>query len=264
MIGYYGLSKENIKKLPSDSENVEENLYKLVCPLIIESRDSVPSQLLLLYDMLDIPVILFNNFNDYNKEEYEEIYENLKEIQDYLKMNESIEMLEEGKLGHLLRVGKDSYDLAKELKLSDNECHDIYMAAIFHDTGKYLIPDKIVGKQDKLDEREYRIMKKHTDYAYDILHGFLDDNVLDTILSHHERVNGSGYPNGVIPDIGARVLGIADSFDTMVSDRVYKKGRSVRDALSELDRCSKLEKEGGIGELYDREMVLKFTSMKMR
>ncbi|MCI8330787.1 MAG: HD domain-containing protein [Bacilli bacterium] len=260
MVGYYKVSEKYKDSLPKNSFDVEKNLYNLACPLVIENVDDVPEELLLLYKMLEIPIV---NVRDYVSNLDVSFTKNvdLSKLQEFFKMNESIEMLEEGCLGHLLRVGKYAYDLARELKLSESMCKDIYMAAILHDTGKYLIPDKIVGKQGKLDSSEYRIMKKHTDYAYDILHNFLSDDVLNTIMSHHERLDGSGYPNGNSPDLSARILGIADSFDTMVTNRVYKKGKSVHDALDELILCSTPLEQGGKGVLFDRDIVSKFVDM---
>lgn len=262
MVGYYKINKKDIDILPKNSINVEEHLYDLVCPLVVSEKSDVLDELLLLYDMLDIPVVSAKDYslnNVYSCDEYK-----IRQVQEFLKMNESIEMLEEGCLGHLLRVGKYAYELARELRLSDGECRDIYMAAILHDTGKYLIPDDIVSKKERLSGVEYRIMKKHTDYAWDILHNFLDDDVLDTVMSHHERVDGSGYPSGKSPELGARILGIADSFDAMISDRVYKKGKSVREALNELEKCSLSQDNGGYGELFDRDLVERFVDMKMR
>lgn len=264
MTGYYKLKHENISKLPKESINVEEKMYDLVCPLVVENRKCVPRELLLLYDMLEVPVISVQDYSNFNYDNYEGKNDYLRELQEFFRMNERIEMLEEGHLGHLLRVSKTAYDLARELNLSKKECKNIYMAALLHDTGKYLIPDDILSKRDKLSEKEYRIMKKHTDYAYDILHDFLREDVLDTILSHHERVDGSGYPSGCTPSRDAKVLAIADSFDTMVSNRVYKKSKSVREALDELEECTIKREMGGKGELYDRDMVERFVDMKKR
>lgn len=259
MVGFYKIRKENRNELPSDSINVEENLYDLVCPLVVNDFNDVPKELLLLYNMLEIPVVRLEDYNKNSIYFCDEV--KINQVQRFLKMNENIEMLEEGRLGHLLRVGKYAYDLARELVLSDKECSDIYLAAILHDTGKYLIPDEIISKKGKLDEVEYRIMKRHTDYAFDILHNFLDEDVLDTIMSHHERVDGSGYPSGKSPSLAARILGIVDSFDTMRSDRVYKKGKSVKEALDELEMCSISRHDGGKGEFFDKKIVDKFVDI---
>lgn len=259
MVGFYKIRKEDRNLLPVDSINVFKNLYDLVCPLVVNDIKDVPKELLLLYNMLEIPVV---RIDEYDKDKVYSCDEGkVKQFQEFLKMNESVEMLEEGSLGHLLRVGKYAYDLAKELALSDKECKDIYLASILHDTGKYLIPDSILSKRGKLDDKEYRIMKRHTDYAFDILHNFLDENVLDTIMSHHERVDGSGYPSGKSPSVSARILGIADSFDTMISDRVYKKGKSVKEALDELEMCSLSKDDGGKGEFFDKKIVDKFVNI---
>ncbi len=98
--------------LPKNSINVEEHLYDLVCPLVVSEKSDVLDELLLLYDMLDIPVVSAKDYslnNVYSCDEYK-----IRQVQEFLKMNESIEMLEEGCLGHLLRVGKYAYELARE------------------------------------------------------------------------------------------------------------------------------------------------------
>ena len=105
------------------------------------------------------------------------------------------------------------------------------------------------------------LMKKHCDYSYDILKDFLPLNTLNIIRSHHERCDGSGYPDGVIPNLDAKIIGIVDSFDAMTSSRVYQRRKTVKEALQELFLCGKSIEEGGKGKLFDGEIVDKFIEM---
>lgn len=258
MVGYYGLSDAKVKKIPVESRNVLENIYELCCPLIVENGDDLPSDLLCLYETLEVPIIRFEELNDFHFEEYTVLSTYLDEFSKYLKLNIDIEMLEEGKLGHLLRVGRKAKDLCIFLNLSAEDTKKIYFAALFHDIGKYKIPNGIVGKKGKLNDSEFNIIKKHCEYSYDILRDFLPADLLEIIKSHHERCDGSGYPDGIVPNLGAKILGIIDSFDAMTSKRVYQSEKSVKEAYEELRLCGISLEDGGKGKLFDSEIVQKF------
>lgn len=258
MTGYYGLSDLLKEKLPVGCRDIEENIYELCCPLVVEKSGDLPSDLLCLYETLEVPIITVDNLNTFCFEEYNDFCIYLKNFSKYLKLNIDIEMLEEGKLGHLLRVGKMAKDLCISLNLSCDETKKIYIAALFHDIGKYKVPNEIVGKKGKLSEVEFSIIKKHCEYSYDILKDFLSSDLLEIIKSHHERCDGSGYPRGVIPNLGAKILGIVDSFDAMTSNRVYHNQKSSLEAYKELELCVISHKEGGKGRLFDKQLVQKF------
>ena len=258
MLGYYKLDDEMIQNLPKESKNIEENIYELCCPLVVKSKDILPYDLYCLYEVLQIPVITFSELKDFDEENYREQYPYFKKFSEYLKLNVCIEELEEGRVGHLLRVGKNAKKLCEALGLSKKQTKDIYIAALFHDVGKYKIPSDIVGKRGKLSDNEFNTIKNHCNYGYDILKGFLSADTLEIIKSHHERCDGSGYPEGSIPQLGAKIIGIVDSFDAMTSSRVYCKRKSIDDAYKELMLCGKSVKDGGKGILFDKELVEKF------
>lgn len=261
MLGYYGLDEDIIKQLPDGSKNIEENIYELCCPLIVKDKASMPTDLLYLYETLEIPIIYYEELKTFDCDQYNELCEYLKEFSKYLKLNIDIENLEEGELGHLLRVGRNAKDLCVRLGLSKEETKNIYIASLFHDIGKYKVPACIVGKKGKLSEKEFEIIKKHCEYSYDILKDFLPLSTLNVVRSHHERCDGSGYPDGIIPSLGAKIIGIVDSFDAMTSKRVYQKQKSIKEALNELLLCGKSTEEGGKGKLFDGEIVSKFIEM---
>ena len=154
---------------------------------------------------------------------------------------------------HVARVAKYSKLLAREYGLSQKEQDIIFYAAPFHDLGKVGIEDKILLKPGKLDEDEFKIMKTHAQIGYEILKNskseYLQAGAV-IALTHHEKWDGSGYPNGLISEnihVFGRIVSIADVFDALTSFRPYKKAWSFEDALKYLD--DKSEKD------FDPKMV---------
>jgi response regulator RpfG family c-di-GMP phosphodiesterase len=154
---------------------------------------------------------------------------------------------------HVARVARYSKLLAKEYGLSPKEQDIIFYAAPFHDLGKVGIEDKILLKPGKLDEDEFKIMKTHAQMGYEILK-YSKSEYLQAgaviALTHHEKWDGSGYPNGLISEnihIFGRIVSIADVFDALTSFRPYKKAWSFDDALKYLDEKS--------GKDFDPKMV---------
>ena len=130
--------------------------------------------------------------------------------------------------GHTLRVTEITVRLARTVGISETELTHIRRGALLHDIGKMAIPDSILLKPDKLTEKEWKIMRKHPQYAYEMLRpiAYLRP-ALDIPYCHHEKWNGSGYPRGLkgeqIP-LAARVFAVADVYDALRSDRPYRKG----------------------------------------
>lgn len=140
--------------------------------------------------------------------------------------------------GHSLRVAKYSKMLAEKLGFYEEECNQIYYIALMHDCGKIYIPDEILTKPGRLTDEEYEIMKKHTVYGAEILRDFTAIEGMGTgALSHHERYDGKGYPNGIsgedIPIIG-RIICVSDAFDAMNSRRCYRSSLSEDVIINEL------------------------------
>jgi len=264
MLGYYEIEDEIIKKLPPGSKNIKENIYELCCPLVVMNKKNLPSDLSLLYEVLEIPIIQYQDLKNFDSKKYESMYTYLEKFSEYLKLNVAIEELEEGRVGHLLRVGKSAKVLCDALGLSKEETQSIYIAALFHDVGKYRVPSHIVGKRGRLSTNEFNMIKNHCNYAYDMLKDFLSKDTLDIIKSHHERCDRSGYPEGSIPNLGAKIIGIVDSYDAMTANRVYHHGKNKKDAYQELLLCGKPIEQGGKGRMYDIELVEKFIQMNER
>jgi response regulator RpfG family c-di-GMP phosphodiesterase len=130
---------------------------------------------------------------------------------------------------HVKRVSEYSYLLAEKLGLPESECDMLRMASPMHDVGKVGIPDAILNKPGKLDPEEFEIMKTHATAGYEMLR-HSDRPIMKTAavlaLQHHEKYNGTGYPNRLFGEsihLYGRITAIADVFDALGSDRVYKK-----------------------------------------
>ncbi len=143
---------------------------------------------------------------------------------------------------HSLRVSEYAVLLARELGFSDEELNQIRQTGLLHDIGKIGVPDAVLNKPDRLTDEEYAIMKTHTTIGGEILKDFtLIPHVDEGAKFHHERYDGSGYPNGLkgeeIP-LNARIIGLADAFDAMTANRVYRKALNMDYVIQELKRCS--------------------------
>ena len=152
---------------------------------------------------------------------------------------------------HSLRVSEYSVLIAKELGYSDEECENLRKAALLHDIGKIGIPDRILNKPERLTDEEYAVMKSHVEKGAEILKSFtLVNHVEEGALYHHERYDGKGYMHGLkgeeIP-LNARIIGIADAFDAMTANRVYRKKLDKDYVLGEIRR--------GSGTQFDPKLV---------
>ena len=131
--------------------------------------------------------------------------------------------------------------IAREMGFSEQECENLRKAALLHDIGKIGIPDRILNKPAKLTDEEYAIMKSHVTRGAEILKDFtLVDNVMDGAFYHHERYDGKGYAHGLkgeeIPIYG-RIIGVADAFDAMTANRVYRQKLDFSFVVEEIERC---------------------------
>jgi len=157
---------------------------------------------------------------------------------------------------HVIRMSHYSRLIAESLDLPESYSDLIFKAAPMHDVGKIGIPDSALLKPGKLDEKEWELMQQHPQFGADII-GSHDSELLkeaQTIaLAHHEKWDGSGYPNGIsgkdIP-LSARIIAIADVFDALTTARPYKKAWPVEDAVKFIDEES--------GKHFDPELVTIF------
>jgi diguanylate cyclase (GGDEF)-like protein/putative nucleotidyltransferase with HDIG domain len=160
--------------------------------------------------------------------------------------------------GHSQKVSAYAALLAEALGMSESEVEEIRLAAILHDVGKVGIPEPILNKGGPLNPEEWDVMKTHVVFGGKILEPLAPlARIREMVLHHHEFFDGSGYPDALsgeaIP-LGARILTIADSYDTITSDRSYKKGRTAEQALSELERCANTQFDGRLVGAFVRAM----------
>lgn len=161
-----------------------------------------------------------------------------REQETILKLAKAGEYRDEETGNHVIRMAKYSKVIAKQLGLSELECHDIEHAAQMHDIGKIGIPDRVLLKEGKFNSEEWEIMKTHTTIGYEILSDSRSKYIqMGAIiaLNHHERFDGTGYPNQLsgkdIPLI-ARIVSVADVFDALLSVRPYKQAWPLQDAIN--------------------------------
>jgi len=163
----------------------------------------------------------------------------------------TVETRDPYKAGHQRRVADLTRAIANEMNLSSDQIEGVRMAAVIHDLGKISVPAEILNKPTKMSDMELSIIKTHARSGYDILKNVdFPWPVARMVLEHHERINGSGYPNGLRGDqtlLESRILSVADVLEAMASHRSYRPGVSIEAALEEL------EKNRGI--LYDVNVV---------
>lgn len=158
---------------------------------------------------------------------------------------------------HTQRVKKLSMILGRKVNLSKDELEELELLSLLHDIGKMGIPDNILMKPGKLTNEEWAIMKRHTEIGYRIAKATPGlAHVANEILCHHEKFDGTGYPQGLkgeaIP-ILSRIINIVDSFDVMTHKRVYKDASNIGHAVEELKRCS--------GTQFDPDIVNEFLKL---
>ena len=130
--------------------------------------------------------------------------------------------------GHSERVSRLAAAIADEMGLPEKDVEKIRIAGLFHDIGKVGVPDAVLLKPGKLTKEEFEEIKKHSADGEKILASYAPfKEMLSIVRQHHERYNGSGYPDGLAGEnisLGARITAVADCFDAMISNRVYRKG----------------------------------------
>lgn len=153
--------------------------------------------------------------------------------------------------GHQRRVADLATAIAREMELPEEQVNGIHLAGIIHDLGKIHIPSEILSKPGRISDAEYALIKEHPQSGYDILKDVkFPWPIADIILQHHERLDGSGYPQGLKDGdilLEARIIAVADVVEAMSSHRPYRPGLGVESALEEIERHQR--------KWYDPEVV---------
>ena len=153
--------------------------------------------------------------------------------------------------GHERRVGIIAADIAREMGWSEEKCQTMQLIGLVHDIGKISVPGEILTKPGKLSAIEFELVKTHAENGYQILHDVeLPLPIAQIIREHHERMDGSGYPQGLkgentLPE--SRILAVADVVEAMASDRPYRPSKGIEEAIHEI--------ESHRGGLFDPDVV---------
>jgi putative nucleotidyltransferase with HDIG domain len=156
---------------------------------------------------------------------------------------------------HSERVATFAAQIAEQLNLSVDEIELTRLAGSLHDLGKLAIPEEILRKPEGLTDPERLVLERHPQIGYRMLESLGVDPIADWVLHHHERWDGHGYPDGLAGDeiaLGARIIFVADAFDAMTSDRLYRAALSFDEAVAEVARCA--------GTQFDPDVVAAFVA----
>jgi len=166
-------------------------------------------------------------------------------------MSKIVEAKDPYTAGHQQRVHQLAIAIAKELNFSEDKIEGIRIASLIHDIGKIGLPTEILSKPTKLSDIEFSLIKEHPQIGYNILKSIdFSYPVAKIVLQHHERLDGSGYPNHLKGDkifLEARIIGVADVVEAMSSHRPYRPALGIEKALEEISQNR--------GILYDPEVV---------
>jgi diguanylate cyclase (GGDEF)-like protein/putative nucleotidyltransferase with HDIG domain len=207
---------------------------------------------LVLMPVLGLALLAYRAYKD-------SVAENLRRIDELMQVHLStiealtlaIDAKDPHARGHVRKVQAYAVELAGWMRITEREFEALRSAALLHDIGKLAIPDHLLNKPGKLSDMEYQKVKVHPSVGADILaHVAFPYPVVPIVRHHHERWDGSGYPDGLKGDeipLGARILAVADVFEALTSDRVYRHRRTVDEA------CAIIEASSGVH--FDPEVV---------
>lgn len=173
-------------------------------------------------------------------------------------MMETLKIVDLATYEHCLRVGESCRRLSRAMGLNDYEQRLAHISGMLHDIGKVGIQKSILHKPARLTDEEFLIMKEHPIMSEKIIEPFAEQNAflkdsLSGIRGHHERLDGTGYPDKLAGDkipLNARIVLVSDTFDAMVSNRAYRQGLSVDDIYAELKRYSGSQFDTSIVKIF--------------
>jgi diguanylate cyclase (GGDEF)-like protein len=163
-----------------------------------------------------------------------------------------------GSSAHSQTVGRYAAAIARELALPDSVVERVRFGGVVHDVGKIGLPESVLSKPGWLSDEDWIEMRRHPEIGASILAGAELEDVSEWVLAHHERVDGTGYPHGKagheIP-LEARILAVADAYEAMTSDRVYRRAMTPEEARAELVRCVGTQFDGRVVDAFLRVLA---------
>jgi len=175
---------------------------------------------------------------------------------------ETLDLRDSGTARHSRTVGVLARQIAEALELSPDRVEQIHAAGVLHDLGKLGIADAILYKPGPLDDQEWREIQRHPEIGARILEHAGLSQIARWVRSHHERMDGHGYPDRFdshqIP-LEARILAVADAYEAMTADRPYRAGTSTEAACEELLRCSGSQFDPVVVEAFTRALTRSVT-----
>ncbi len=189
----------------------------------------------------------------------EHVYSKINDCSSLMDCVNSVKIADSYTYSHLVNVSVYSMLIGKWLSLNKKQLKDVVMAGLLHDVGKSQIPAEILNKRGPLTDYEYEIMKRHTVLGFEIIKNCSDINmdVKRAVVMHHEKEDGTGYPYGIKgtqKNLYAKILTIADIFDAITSERVYKGRQTPFAAFKELEKV-------GYDTVDPKIMMVMFTNM---
>jgi len=149
-----------------------------------------------------------------------------------------VEMRDPYTAGHQRRVAQIAVAISKQLQLPEDRIEGVHLASVVHDVGKIKVPAEILSKPGRLTINEFNLIKEHSQTGHDIIRSIdYPWEIAEIVLQHHERLDGSGYPNGLKGDeilLEAQIIAVADVVESMISHRPYRAGLGVDAALEEI------------------------------
>lgn len=201
------------------------------------------------------------------QESFQPLVDNFKSERDVVSLLLLLNSQDDYTYQHSVQVGMLSYYIARWMEWDDEQSVLAGKAGFLHDIGKCRIPDEILNKPGKLTESEYKEVQNHSQYGFEILTESFDNEVLALVaLQHHERMNGTGYPNRIFGEFihpVSRIVAVADTYSAMISSRVYQEKRDLLIVLKELHRISFSELDPKIVFTFIRHMLPNFIGKKV-
>ena len=226
---------------PIDFQQMNETLYRSAIK-INAIKDLEDYKQNLIHKVEERTVELHKSMDSQHQLQNERVDNYEKTIFSFIEM---VERRDSYTAGHSQRVAHYSKLIAKAMGYGSTTCEKLYQACMLHDIGKVATPDSVLLKPGQLTDLEYKLIQEHVKTSFNLLDNIpMYKELAEIVRFHHERYDGKGYPNGIsgdaIPAL-ARIMILADAFDAMTTNRIYKARKDVTEALDEIEKLRKIQ-----------------------